>query len=178
MSFRVRCVERHLHPAHIFGSRSGHGHHIRIVAVGTHQQDAGRVEASAACGSFAYQLIEFGAGLRPHDRFIGGAQRREHPRQPFLLLVGARLFVGAVEISEREGDVLAQPLQHLDQFGRERPPLRRIEDHDAVNPGAVHDHAPRADEILLALVMTTGPRIHARVGGLKASEIKGEDGLR
>ena len=38
--------------------------------------------------------------------------------------------------------------------------------------------APRADEVLLALVMTTGPRIHARVGGLKASEIKGEDGLR
>ena len=38
--------------------------------------------------------------------------------------------------------------------------------------------APRADEILLALVMTTGSRIHARVGGLKASDIKGEDGLR
>jgi len=26
--------------------------------------------------------------------------------------------------------------------------------------------------------MTTGPRVHARVGGLKASEIKGQDGLR
>jgi hypothetical protein len=38
--------------------------------------------------------------------------------------------------------------------------------------------APRADEMLLALVMTTGSRIHARVGGLKAGEIKGEDGLR
>jgi hypothetical protein len=38
--------------------------------------------------------------------------------------------------------------------------------------------APRADELLLALVMTTGSRIHARVGGLRASEIKGEDGLR
>ena len=38
--------------------------------------------------------------------------------------------------------------------------------------------APRADELLLALVMATGSRIHARVGGLKASEIKGEDGLR
>ena len=38
--------------------------------------------------------------------------------------------------------------------------------------------SPRADEILLALVMTTGPRVHARMGGLKASEIKGEDGLR
>ncbi len=38
--------------------------------------------------------------------------------------------------------------------------------------------APRADELLLTLVMTTGSRIHARVGGLKASEINGEDGLR
>lgn len=38
--------------------------------------------------------------------------------------------------------------------------------------------APKADEMLLALVMTTGSRIHARVGGLKAGEIKGEDGLR
>jgi hypothetical protein len=38
--------------------------------------------------------------------------------------------------------------------------------------------APRADELLLALVMTTGPRIHARVGGLKAGDVKGEDGLR
>ena len=37
---------------------------------------------------------------------------------------------------------------------------------------------PRADEIALALVMTTGARVHARVGGLKASEIKGQDGLR
>lgn len=37
---------------------------------------------------------------------------------------------------------------------------------------------PRASEIVLALVMTTGSRIHARVGGLKAEDIKGEDGLR
>jgi len=32
--------------------------------------------------------------------------------------------------------------------------------------------------MVVALTMTTGSRIHARVGGLKASEIKGEDGLR
>ena len=38
--------------------------------------------------------------------------------------------------------------------------------------------APRADEILLALVMTTGGRIHNRLGGLRADEIMGEDGLR
>lgn len=47
---------------------------------------------------------------------------------------------------------------------------------DAMEVGIVD--APRADELLLALVMTTGSRIHARVGGLKASEIKGQDGLR
>ena len=38
--------------------------------------------------------------------------------------------------------------------------------------------APRADEMVLALVMTTGPRVHARVGGLKASEIAVFDGQR
>lgn len=38
--------------------------------------------------------------------------------------------------------------------------------------------APRADEMLVALVMTTGPRIHSRSGGLEAWDIKGEDGLR
>lgn len=47
---------------------------------------------------------------------------------------------------------------------------------DAMEVGL--NDAPKADEILLALVMTTGPRVHARVGGLKASDIKGEDGLR
>ncbi|MBN8961927.1 MAG: amino acid synthesis family protein [Rhizobiales bacterium] len=47
---------------------------------------------------------------------------------------------------------------------------------DAMEVG-IND-APRADELLLALVMTTGSRIHARVGGLKASDIKGQDGLR
>jgi Amino acid synthesis len=41
----------------------------------------------------------------------------------------------------------------------------------------VHD-GPRADEMALALVMTTGPRIHSRAGGLEAWDIKGEDGLR
>ncbi|MGO1120503.1 amino acid synthesis family protein [Rhodovibrionaceae bacterium A322] len=38
--------------------------------------------------------------------------------------------------------------------------------------------APRADEMLLVLVMTTGPRVHSRSGGLEAEDIKGEDGLR
>jgi hypothetical protein len=38
--------------------------------------------------------------------------------------------------------------------------------------------APRADEIVVAVVVTDSGRPLARIGGLKASEIKGEDGLR
>ena len=38
--------------------------------------------------------------------------------------------------------------------------------------------APKADEMLLVLVMTTGPRVHNRAGGLAAADVKGEDGLR
>ena len=38
--------------------------------------------------------------------------------------------------------------------------------------------APRDDEIVFILTMSTGARVHDRAGGLKASEIKGEDGLR
>jgi hypothetical protein len=38
--------------------------------------------------------------------------------------------------------------------------------------------APRADEMVMILVMTTGARIHDRAGGMKASEIKAMDGLR
>ena len=38
--------------------------------------------------------------------------------------------------------------------------------------------APRAGEIMVALAVTSGGRPLPRVGGLKASEAKGEDGLR
>lgn len=38
--------------------------------------------------------------------------------------------------------------------------------------------APRAGELLFALAMTRGPRVHNRMGGLAASEVKGLDGLR
>ena len=47
---------------------------------------------------------------------------------------------------------------------------------DAMEVGL--NDAPKADEIALVLVMTTGARVHARVGGLAAEEIEGRDGLR
>jgi len=47
---------------------------------------------------------------------------------------------------------------------------------DAMEVGL--NDAPRANEMVLVLVMSTGARIHNRAGGLDAADIKGEDGLR
>ena len=38
--------------------------------------------------------------------------------------------------------------------------------------------APRAGEIVFDLAMAKGPRVHSRMGGLEAWQVKGEDGLR
>jgi hypothetical protein len=47
---------------------------------------------------------------------------------------------------------------------------------DAIEIGVAD--APRSDELVFILAMTNGARIHERVGGLRVSEIKGEDGQR
>jgi hypothetical protein len=85
------------------------------------------------------------------------------------LLGGAKAIVASTKKVGAPGTRLDVPVTHIN--------ASYVRSHfDAMEVG-IND-APRADEILLALVMTTGPRVHARVGGLKASEIKGEDGLR
>ena len=47
---------------------------------------------------------------------------------------------------------------------------------DAMEVGL--NDAPKANEMAVVLVMSTGARIHDRAGGLAAKDIKGEDGLR
>lgn len=84
-------------------------------------------------------------------------------------LGGAKAIVASTKKVGGPGTRLDVPVTHVD--------ASYVRSHfDAIEVGL--PDAPRADEIVLALVMTTGPRIHERVGGLKASEIKGEDGLR
>ena len=84
-------------------------------------------------------------------------------------LGGAKAIVSSTKKVGGPGTRLDVPVTHIN--------ASYVRSHfDAVEVGLAD--APRADEMVLALVMTTGPRIHARVGGLKASEIKGEDGLR
>ncbi len=85
------------------------------------------------------------------------------------ILGGAKAIVPSTKKVGGPGTRLDVPVTHID--------ASYVRSHfDAFEVGVAD--APRADEILLALVLTTGPRVHARVGGLKASEIKGEDGLR
>jgi hypothetical protein len=84
-------------------------------------------------------------------------------------LGGAKAIVSSTKKVGGPGTRLDVPVTHIN--------ASYVRSHfDAVEVGLAD--APRADEMVLALVMTTGPRIHARVGGLKATEIKGEDGLR
>jgi hypothetical protein len=40
------------------------------------------------------------------------------------------------------------------------------------------EDAPRAGEVLFALAMARGGRVHSRMGGLEVDQVKGEDGLR
>lgn len=81
----------------------------------------------------------------------------------------ARAIVASTKKVGAAGARLDVPITHIN--------ASYVRSHfDAMEVG-IND-APRADEMLLALVMTTGPRIHARVGGLAAKDIRGEDGLR
>lgn len=85
------------------------------------------------------------------------------------ILGGAKAIVPSTKKVGGPGSRLDVPITHIN--------ASYVRSHfDSMEVGVAD--APRNDEILLALVMTTGARIHARVGGLKASEIKGKDGLR
>jgi hypothetical protein len=85
------------------------------------------------------------------------------------ILGGAKAIVSSTKKVGGPGTRLDVPITHIN--------ASYVRSHfDAMEIGVAD--GPKADEIALALVMTTGQRIHARVGGLKASEVKGEDGLR
>ena len=85
------------------------------------------------------------------------------------VLGGAKAIVPSTKKVGGPGARLDVPVTHIN--------ASYVRSHfDAMEVG-IND-APRRDELVLVLVMTTGPRVHARAGGLKASEIKGEDGLR
>jgi hypothetical protein len=85
------------------------------------------------------------------------------------VLGGALAIVPSTKKVGGPGTRLDVPVTHKD--------ASYVRSHfDAIEVGV--PDAPRAGEMVLVLVMTTGPRVHARAGGLAVSEIKRKDGLR
>lgn len=85
------------------------------------------------------------------------------------ILGGAKAIVPSTKKVGGPGTRIDIPVTHKD--------ASYVRSHfDAIEVG-VND-APRAGEMVVVLAMTTGPRIHARAGGLAAGDVKGEDGLR
>ena len=85
------------------------------------------------------------------------------------LLGGAKAIVPSAKKVGTLGTRLDVPIHHVD--------AAYVRSHfDAMEVGV--PDAPRPDELVFALVMTTGARVHARMGGLQAADVVGEDGLR
>lgn len=92
----------------------------------------------------------------------GGYSMREHIPDSLAIVASTKKVGGP-------GTRLDVPVTHVT--------ASYVRSHfDAVEVGI--DDAPRASEMLLALVMTSGPRIHSRAGGLEAHQIKLRDGQK
>lgn len=92
----------------------------------------------------------------------GGYSMRE-------VLGGTKAIVPSTKKVGPAGARIDVPLHHIN--------AAYVRSHfDAIEVG-IND-APKGNEIVYILAMGTGPRVHDRAGGLKASEIKGEDGNR
>ena len=126
----------------------------------------------AALGGDAKRIEGYGKGA-----IVGAAGEIEHGALWHApggygmreALGGAKAIVPSAKKVAGAGARLDVPITH-----REASYVRSH--FDSIEVGVAD--GPKADEIVLILAMTTGPRVHNRAGGLKASEIKGQDGLR
>ncbi|MEI4471575.1 amino acid synthesis family protein [Frigidibacter sp. MR17.24] len=92
----------------------------------------------------------------------GGYSMREHLGESRAIVPSA-MKVGGM------GTTLDVPLGHIN--------AAYVRSHfDAMTVGL--PDGPRAAEIVFALAMSKGGRVHSRMGGLEAWDVKGQDGLR
>jgi hypothetical protein len=126
----------------------------------------------AALGGDAKAIEGYGKGA-----IVGAAGEIEHGALWHVpggyamreALGGAMAIVPSAKKVAGPGGRLDVPITHVN--------ASYVRSHfDAIEVGLAD--APRANEMLLVLAMTTGARVHNRAGGLKASDVKGLDGLR
>jgi hypothetical protein len=84
------------------------------------------------------------------------------------VLGGAKAIVPSAKKVAGLGATLDIPISHIN--------ASYVRSHFDAMEVRVPD-APRAREIVFVLVMSVGPRVHARMGGLAAADIGGLDGL-
>ncbi|WP_095199003.1 amino acid synthesis family protein [Mesorhizobium carmichaelinearum] len=122
-------------------------------------------EGAAAVEGYGKGAIVGAAGELEHGALWhnpGGYAMRE-------LLGNAKAIVPSTKKVGGPGTRIDIPITHIN--------ASYVRSHfDAIEISV--DDAPRSDEMAVILAMTTGARVHARVGGLAAADIKGEDGLR
>ena len=194
MKARIRKIAVNVEETHIEIGRAIAPPTRKAVAVavienpfaGVYQEDlSDLMEIGAEMGALLGDKCVEALGITPaqaesygKSAMVGEAGELEHAAAILHPKLGAPLRVavekGAALVPSSKkmgspGQVLDVPLGHKD--------AAYVRSHfDAMEVGL--NDAPRADEITLVLVMSTGSRIHARIGGLAAADIKGEDGLR
>jgi len=82
---------------------------------------------------------------------------------------GGKAWVPSTGKVAPPGTVIDIPLAHKDALF-----VRSHYDTISVSFG----DAPRADEVVIAFAFASRGRLHARLGGLAAQDVRGEDGLR
>lgn len=161
-----------------------------VIAAAVHNPYAGRyshnldqlVEPSPALGrEFARRIQELAAGraIESYGKacLVGTDGEYEHGNA-FLTSVfaepiraalgGGKSWVPSSGKRGPMGTVIDIPLAHKDA-------LYVRSHYDTVT--ALFADGPAADEVLVIFAFATRGRLHARLGGLKASEIQGQDGL-
>ena len=143
------------------------------------------IEIGEALGALLGQRCVQALGIAPNQAqsygkaaIVGEAGELEHAAAILHPKLGAplRLAVGhgaaLVPSAKKQGGLgcaIDVPLGHKD--------AAFVRSHFDAIEARIGD-APRADEILVAVAVTDSGRPLARIGGLQASQIKGEDGLR
>lgn len=144
-----------------------------LVAIGEELGALLGVRCVAALGIEPGQAQSYGKAA-----IVGEAGELEHAAAILHPKLGAPLRVavekGAALVPSSKkigglGTAIDVPLGHKD--------AAYVRSHFDAMEARVAD-APRANEIVVAIVVTDSGRPLARIGGLQASEIKGEDGLR
>jgi len=143
------------------------------------------IEAGEELGALLGSRCVAALGIEPGDAqsygkaaIVGEAGELEHAAAILHPKLGAPLRVavekGAALVPSAKkmgtlGTAIDVPLGHKD--------AAFVRSHFDAIEARVSD-APRANEIVVAVAVTASGRPLPRVGGLQASEIKGEDGLR